>query len=213
MSEFISRHPNLKKVFFHELGHYIADAINEKHFGTAPTKLISFETNIRGEENHHRIQYTGKQISEDDNNLNWQHSSNTIDTIPYKIANTLYGCVFQYIYNPSSDIGNCYRGNGINDAGRIKQCADKFIDSVIKTDRLMHIYALTEQHAKGLVKTSIREMVLQWNLNKMLIQKSGIYKLEVDLLYLNNVSQVIIEVVEEEYLIFVKRIKQIITTE
>lgn len=212
MSEFIVSHPNLKKVFFHELGHYIADALNEKHFGGASTELISFETEIRGEENHHRIQYLGKQVSEDANSLNWNHESNSIETAPYKIASTLYGCVFQYIYNPSSDVDNCYKGNGIGDAARIKQCADKFIDWSIRTDRLKSIYALADQHAKHINKITIREQVLQWDLSKVLIQRNSIYHLEVDLSYLETLAKPIINGIEVDYLEFVNNIKDIIAS-
>lgn len=212
MNEFIVRYPNLKKVFFHELGHYIADALNEKHFGGASTKLISFETEIRGKENWNCIQYLGKQVSVDDNSLNWNHESNSIETAPYKIASVLYGCVFQYIYNPSSNINNCYRGNGIGDSARIKQCADKFIESSIRTDKLKSIYKLADQHAKHLNKTNIREQVLQWDLSKVMIKKNSIYYLEVDLSYLGALVKSIINTIETDYLEFVNNIKDIITS-
>ncbi|WP_417558588.1 hypothetical protein [Mesoflavibacter zeaxanthinifaciens] len=211
MSEFISRHPNLKKVFFHELGHYIAEELNEKHFGTAPTKLISFQTNIQGEENHHLIQYSGKQVSEDENNFNWEPPYNSIDSVPYKIASILYGCIFQYLYNFSSEVENCYRGNGENDAARITHCSIIFFQGQKRVDKLKAIYSLAQEHAKVLSSTKLRDIILEWDLKRLLNQKNEIYHLEVDLSNLSLVSTEIIEIIEKKYLVFVDDLRNVIT--
>lgn len=81
-------HSNLKVVFFHELGHFIAHELNYEFSGFGKVEMVKFIT-------LNNIHYEGQTIPFLKKN---QTRNDKVVNLPEKIAELIYGCYFQSIY-------------------------------------------------------------------------------------------------------------------
>lgn len=97
---------DLKRVFIHELGHFVAREINHRYYGATPVKNILIYP-------HNAFLYEGETnpvFSEDEREKNAPAKK---DLAAY-LALTVYGCFFQCYYLKQS-LGECFKENGYKD--------------------------------------------------------------------------------------------------
>ena len=102
-------HADLKRVFFHELGHYVARTINLKNFGVMGkvAEIALFPSN--------RVYDTYEGVTTPVVPNGEDRKKPTVN-VPEKLAVLTYGCFFESIYT-GKDFTDCFKnfGNGGQD--------------------------------------------------------------------------------------------------
>ncbi|SRX75010.1 hypothetical protein [Aequorivita antarctica] len=131
---------NLEIVFFHEVGHLVAQQLNSKLFGTGEVEeILLIEYNISGVQN-----FLGKTISK----VPQGKSQNTpLINLPEKIAELIYGCYFQSLYL-NQELNKCF--DCYNQFVKGKQDCDDLVAALtmfkvpIETRKRLYPYLLVE---------------------------------------------------------------------
>jgi hypothetical protein len=99
----------IKRVFFHELGHFIAHEINRKFYhGTGTKSIVIYPANGNSD------LFLGEAIinlSEDEREKNAPFR----EILPEYLASSTYGCIFQSYYLGTS-LNDCFKQNGHDDS-------------------------------------------------------------------------------------------------
>ena len=100
----------VKRVFFHELGHFVAHEINKRYYngtGTKSIEIFPFPYNNELFEGDAKI-----NCSEDEREKNVP----SIDLIAEYLASSTYGCIFQSYYKNEETLDDCFKDNGMKDS-------------------------------------------------------------------------------------------------
>jgi hypothetical protein len=101
----------IKRVFFHELGHFVARELNAKYYNRAPIKSIEiYLCNAAINE------YCGELVIDKTNHPEDGDVPTIKNLAPY-LASSTYGCIFQSLYLGQS-LSDCFNKNGQDDYGK-----------------------------------------------------------------------------------------------
>jgi hypothetical protein len=106
---------DLRRVFFHEFGHFIAHEVYKRYYGGTGTKSISIS-----ESPEHQGLFLGEakiNLSEDEK----EKKLPTVETLPHYLASSSYGCIFQSYYLGQS-LEECFKPNGQDDMNKWYSC-------------------------------------------------------------------------------------------
>lgn len=106
---------DLKRVFFHEFGHFIAHEVYRRYYGGTGTKSISILQSPQ-----HPGLFLGEakiNLSEDER----EKKPPTMETLPHYLASSSYGCIFQSYYLGQS-LEECFKLYGEDDMNKWYSC-------------------------------------------------------------------------------------------
>jgi len=101
---------DVKRVFFHELGHFVAHEINKRYYhgtGTKSIEIFPFPYNNELFEGDAKI-----NCSEDEREKNVPR----IELLAEYLASSTYGCIFQSYYKNEETFDDCFKDNGRKDS-------------------------------------------------------------------------------------------------
>lgn len=106
----------INRVFFHELGHFVARELNRKHFGGIGTGIIEIEQCSETE-------FCGKTkpIGHEYGEIRPVRFKN----FPETLARLSYGCIYQTYYL-NQEIADCFKINGFEDMKSIRDGFTQF---------------------------------------------------------------------------------------
>src|SRR5688572_23049678 len=99
---------DLKRVFFHELGHFIANEINQRFYSGTGTKSITID--LAFPIDHLYVGDTRINLSPDEK----EKKPPTRELLPETLAGLIYGCIVQAHYK-NENLTPCANLNGIDD--------------------------------------------------------------------------------------------------
>ena len=192
---------NKHRVFFHEIGHFVANEINHAHFGVSQVEKIRLTRHELG----NSTDYIGETIyavpeGEDRNK--------PLQNLPPKLANLIYGCYFQSIYQ-NTELEMCFdfsnsSANGKVDMDHTIAALTQFQVSAAKRREFYPL--IKEQYFKTLLSRKedfiyvfklspenyfieINEFVTEVDLENLRIDLSSFIELHTDI-YLSFVSEI-----------------------
>lgn len=186
---------DVTRVFFHELGHFIAREINHKLFGH--TEVISIMI-----DHYNGHLYTGDtkiKISDDQR----ERRPPSIEDLPIYLASSSYGCIFQSYYLNTS-LKECFDQNGGEDINQWygSLLANKLVgwnQEFSKVERDYFAYLMKEDALADFMKIEPEKY----------LQKTGNGFL-VDVLKLRQDTTVLIKQHIEDYSILLAKYKEVI---
>lgn len=115
---------DFERVFYHELGHFVARELNAKYYNGAPTK--SFEIFLHDSQSG---LYCG-ELRVDKSNHPTEGDAPKLENLATYLASSVYGCFFQSLYLGQS-LNDCFNRNGQDDC-------QKWISS-LTANKLAHL--------------------------------------------------------------------------
>jgi hypothetical protein len=109
-----------KRVFFHELGHYVAHELGKRFYNGTGTKSIAIFPNVDDKdkfEGDARIVTTPNGEKRD---------ALSIEKLPEILAAATYGCIFQAYFKNEDTFDDCFRENGMEDTKLWKDAMRNF---------------------------------------------------------------------------------------
>lgn len=153
----------IHRVFFHELGHYVARELNHKYFaGTGSKEILIYPCELDNNEYcGHITPNRPFGVSESDK------TPVPLCRLAEHLASDLYGCIFQsYYLNLDLEVCTSLEGNGNDDirkwAGSLSANKLSFINK--------HIYLLSIEHLEFLRGSQLLDPFMSLNPNKYLIE-------------------------------------------
>jgi hypothetical protein len=145
---------DLVRVFFHELGHFVARELNHEYFNSTKVKSIDFylvNTSMQLYEGELKVELPEGGI---------ESLVPTPENLPEYLASSTYGCIFQS-YWLKQDLNECFNVNGNDDfsmwmkslkANNVEEFKGKFIEvekqhfEYLKENHLLDIYMDLDVH-------------------------------------------------------------------
>lgn len=91
---------NKNRVFFHELGHYVANRLNSEEFGLSRVEKIKIKRHVI----NGNVDFSGEttySVPDGDKR------NKPLENLPQKLADLIYGCYFQSLYT-ENDLKVCF---------------------------------------------------------------------------------------------------------
>lgn len=193
----------LKKVFIHEMGHYVAQELNHELYGIGRVSSIEFIRETSGE----KIDYIGKTVSEKGISVN---DDNKLINLPERIAELVYGCYFQSIYLDFTlehclDINN-KSANGHKDAWDIASGLKQFN---VKNERQALYSFLHKEYFDDLknYKSDLKSL-FQFDVKEFLLATENGFTTDLNKVY--KITSNFRKLHKEDFKGFVEKIKEII---
>ncbi|MBS1778258.1 MAG: hypothetical protein JST70_02970 [Bacteroidetes bacterium] len=157
----------IRRVFYHELGHFVAGILNNKLCGEPKPVKFYIEYNTQ------RDDYTGGVTS----NKNISPGALPIGCLSKQLVSLVYGCMFQFYLLDISykEIDNCFNGgNGKYDADHYKSFATAHIST-------MQLIQLREVQDKYFEKIFNEKLLEEFRINhdKYLVQEGENYTIDI----------------------------------
>lgn len=99
----------IDRVFYHELGHVIAQEIGRRHYGGSGVNEVIFYPCTENSEIY--CGHITPVVPAGANNV----EPAPLERMPRYLASIMYGCIFQDYYHGSEEFGRCLEVNGITD--------------------------------------------------------------------------------------------------
>ena len=110
----------MKRVFFHELGHFVAHELNKRYYKGTGTKSIEiFPTEV----DKNLFQGDAKVVCTADEK---ERDVPNIEMLPEVLAAATYGCIFQAYYKKEDSFDDCFAKNGTEDTTLWKEAMRNF---------------------------------------------------------------------------------------
>lgn len=184
---------NLKTVFYHELGHYVSEKLNQYNFNTYGVEFIKIS--------QHKNFYIGetKPIKP-----NISNDKITLNRLPHNLANIIYGCIFQSYYLNDDNLKNCLNSNGFKDVdlcnGFLVYHSISYLNS--------KFFALSQKYLVFLIKNQLLKNFFELDFEKYLVESGNNFTVELSKLDLDIFET--IKKHEKVYLNYVSDIENLI---
>ncbi len=195
----------IKKVFFHELGHYIANRINHINFCMSPVQEII----LTKHENASKVKYEGQT------SFKIPKGESIITSLkhpPQKIAELVYGCYFQSLYlNVPLTLCLDWRNDKANGLKDYEGIMDVLSTCEVPTNKNKEFYNYILKKYFSRLKLHKQEFETLFKLSpsNYLIKKNDIV-FQVDLKKLENATEDFIKFHTPTYLNFISEISLIL---
>ena len=172
-----------KRVFFHELGHFIAHEINKNDFGVGNGvgKIIiaPHPTNPKYFEGFTKLIHSSDER---------ERKVPALAVLPEYLASSIYGCIFQAYYKREDTLNPCVNFNGANDLAQWSSCIAHY-----KLEEARHEFlALETNHLISLLETSALDEFMALNPLKYLEESDNqMFDVDVSLLRADTSSSVL----------------------
>lgn len=99
---------DLRRVFFHELGHFVAHEMNQRYYSGTGIRSITIQPHYLGD--HLFVGEANINLSDDER----ERMAPPLKYLPEYLASSTYGCIFQAYYQKTK-LSNCLKVNGEDD--------------------------------------------------------------------------------------------------
>lgn len=197
-----------KRVFIHELGHFIAGKINRDNFGlsgVAKIKLTKHQTKFDED-------FIGETIYKVPTG---ESEVKVLENLPQKIANLVYGCYFQSIYL-KTELKKCLDWDNPNANGKIDM--NDIISAVtmfdISSEKRSILYPYLEKDYFEQLRSKKKEFISLFNLNpEDFYTEINDYETDINLMKLDKATKEFINSHTKTYLNFILKIEEILDWE
>lgn len=189
---------NHNRIFFHEVGHFIAASLNTQSNPTIEPYAIIFERHAE----------TGEFRGELRNRVVADHSAKvpgpTKELIAEYIAQFYYGCIFQAYYL-GTDFSECFGGHGIQDQHAVL--------GILMGNRIFgiepDILNVAKQHLKSLHDSGGLADIMKLSPSEYIIEGENNFS-SVNFPKLVNDTSFFIEAHTDSYMIFLNEVRKLI---
>jgi hypothetical protein len=167
---------NLKRTFFHELGHLFADSTNFKYFGFHKVEKIEFEA----KNTDNGIDYEGRTIPIVPEG--YDEAKDRLKNLPEKIASLVYGCYFQSIFL-NTNFAQCFnyrdnRSNGFLDVTHLHSALGLFR---VPDDIRNNLYnCLYHTYPDSLPQLNMHNLFEKTEVEDLIIEKDALIEMDLD---------------------------------
>ncbi len=123
----------VKRVFFHELGHYISSKLNERFYsGFGPKHFKIYRCKNKYDEFCGEV---APNIPEE-----YENSTMFFDRLPENLVGSIYGCIFQCYFTYTRELNYCFDQFGVDDMFKYNGTLIRHKLGLLKRLKLQEVY-------------------------------------------------------------------------
>lgn len=185
------------RVFWHEMGHFVAACYNQQYFNSHETDkiVLTFNDNVND--------YYGELYPCKPDNYIPQHTAHPAAWV----ATLAYGCIFQAIQQPNGNFMECFdwKGHGKEDIDYVTSLAEKI---AMHAEEKRPLFSAIEYHYEEIAKNQEFIPLFSQNVNNLLHDEKPVITI-----FPNQVKEIVVAFLpahEHSYIKLVTTIDQII---